>query len=74
MTAYGPLQRNIYNNENEHYDYDPKNQRNHGVCRCTMGEDGTYYRDGEKIGFGISVGAGDQVRPGYRPGSMAHSS
>lgn len=28
MTAYGPLQRNIYNNENvEHYDYDPENQK-----------------------------------------------
>lgn len=27
-----------------------------------MGEDGFYYRDGEKIGFVISVGAGDQVR------------
>ena len=25
MTAYGPLQRNIYNNENvEHYDYNPE--------------------------------------------------
>ena len=25
MTAYGPLQRNIYNDENvEHYDYDPE--------------------------------------------------
>lgn len=28
MTAYGPLQRNIYNNENvEHYDYNPENQK-----------------------------------------------
>ena len=27
-----------------------------------MGEDGFYYRNGEKIGFVISVGAGDQVR------------
>lgn len=27
MTAYGPLQRNIYNDENvEHYDYDPEKQ------------------------------------------------
>ena len=27
-----------------------------------MGEDGFYYRDGEKVGFVISVGTGDQVR------------
>ena len=27
-----------------------------------MGTDGFYYRDGEKIGFTISVGAGDTVR------------
>ena len=64
MTAYGPLQRNIYNNENvEHYDYNPEKAKevleNAG---CTMGEDGFYYRNGEKIGFVISVGAGDQVR------------
>lgn len=64
MTAYGPLQRNIYNNENvEHYDYNPEKAKeileNAG---CTMGEDGFYYRNGEKLGFVISVGAGDQVR------------
>ena len=29
---------------------------------CEMGEDGFYYRNGEKVGFVISVGAGDQVR------------
>ena len=64
MTAYGPLQRNIYNNENvEHYDYDPeKSKEIMESVGCTMGEDGFYYRDGEKIGFVISVGAGDQVR------------
>ena len=27
-----------------------------------MGDDGFYYRDGEKVGFVISVSAGDQVR------------
>ena len=64
MTAYGPLQRNIYNNENvEHYDYNPeKSKEIMESAGCTMGEDGFYYRDGEKIGFVISVGAGDQVR------------
>ena len=64
MTAYGPLQRNIYNNEDvEHYDYDP--QKAKAVLEdagCEMGDDGFYYRDGEKVGFVISVGAGDQVR------------
>lgn len=64
MTAYGPLQRNIYNNEEvEHYDYDP--QKAKAVLEdagCEMGDDGFYYRDGEKVGFIISVGAGDQVR------------
>ena len=64
MTAYGPLQRNIYNNEEvEHYDYDPEKAK--AVLEeadCEMNEDGFYYRDGEKVGFVISVGAGDQVR------------
>ena len=34
--------------------------------RCTMGDDGFYYRNGEKLGFVISVGAGDQVRDVYK--------
>ena len=29
---------------------------------CTLGEDGFYVRNGETVGFTISVGAGDQVR------------
>ena len=64
MTAYGPLQRNIYNNENvEHYDYDPvKAKAVLEDAGCEMGEDGFYYRNGKKVGFVISVGAGDQVR------------
>lgn len=64
MTAYGPLQRNIYNNENvEHYDYDPERAREIlEEAGCELGTDGFYYRDGEKLGFVISVGAGDQVR------------
>lgn len=64
MTAYGPLQRNIYNNEEvEHYDYNPEKAK--AVLEeagCVMGEDGFYYRNDEKVGFVISVGAGDQVR------------
>lgn len=64
IIAYGPLQRNIYNNENvEQYIYDP--QRAEQILTeagCTKENDGFYYRNGEKIGFVISVGAGDQVR------------
>lgn len=64
MAAYGPLQRNIYNNEEvEHYDYNPEKAREIlESSGCVMGEDGFYYRDDEKVGFVISVGAGDQVR------------
>lgn len=64
IVAYGPLQRNIYNNEEvEHYDYDPdKAKEVLEAAGCTMGSDGFYERNGEKIGFVISVGAGDQVR------------
>lgn len=64
MAAYGPLQRNIYNYEDvEHYDYDPEKAR--AVLEatgCVLGEDGFYTRNGETVGFVLSVGAGDQVR------------
>lgn len=64
IPAYGPLQRNRYNNENvEHYDYDPDKARTIlDELGCAMGEDGIYIRDGEPLSFVISVGAGDQVR------------
>lgn len=63
-TAYGPLQRNIYNNEAvEHYDYNPaKSEQLLQAAGCTKESDGFYYRNGEKIGFVLSTGAGDQVR------------
>ena len=62
--AYGPLQRNIYNCEDvEHYDYDPnKAMKTLEAAGCTKGKDGFYYRDGQKVGFVLSVGSGDQVR------------
>ena len=64
MPAYGPLQRNIYNNEDvEHYDYNPEKAKE--VMESNgweMADDGFYHRDGEKAGVVISVGAGDQVR------------
>lgn len=62
--AYSPLQRNIYNNENvEKYDYDPaKSKELLESVGCKLNDDGFYYRNDEKLGFTISVGAGDQVR------------
>ena len=64
ITAYGPLQRNQYDDPDvEHYDYDPQKAKEVlEAAGCMMGEDGYYYRDGEKIGFVLSVGAGDQAR------------
>ena len=62
--AYSPLQRNVYNNADvERYDYDPARARSILTeAGCTLEEDGFYYRDGERLAFTISVGAGDQVR------------
>jgi len=62
--AYSPLQRNVYNYDGvEKYAYSPEKARSVlEEAGCTPGEDGFYYRGGEKIGFVISVGAGDQVR------------
>lgn len=64
MPAYGPLQRNIYNNENvEHYDYNPEKAKSIlESVGCTMGESGYYERNGAEIGFVISVMAGEQDR------------
>ncbi len=64
ITAYGPLQRNVYNNEHvEHYDYNPKKaEQILSNAGWEKGEDGFYCQNGEKLGFVISVGAGDQVR------------
>ena len=47
----------------DRYDYDPaRAPALLEAAGCEKGEDGFYYRDGERIGFVISVGAGDQVR------------
>lgn len=64
MPAYGPLQRNIYNNENvEHYDYNPaKAKEILEAAGCSMGANGFYERNGEEIGFVISVMSGEQDR------------
>ena len=63
-TAYGPLQRNVYNCPDvERWDYDPDRARSilEGAG-AEPGEDGYYYRNGKKLGFVIDVAAGDQVR------------
>lgn len=62
--AYGPLQQNIYNNEDvEHYDYSPvRAQEILEANGCVMGENGYYERNGAEIGFTISVMAGEQDR------------
>ncbi|HIS64046.1 MAG TPA: ABC transporter substrate-binding protein [Candidatus Avoscillospira avistercoris] len=64
MAAYSPLQRNRYNNENvERYDYDPDRARQilEGAG-CVLEDDGFYTRNGEPVGFTISVMAGEQDR------------
>lgn len=62
--AYGPLQRNIYDNAAvEHYDFAPEKARELlEKAGCVRNKEGFYERDGKTIGFVISVGAGDQVR------------
>ncbi len=64
IPAYSPLQRNIYHNPDiEHYDYDPaKAAAVLEEAGAVKQADGYYYRNGERLGFVISVGAGDQVR------------
>ena len=64
MAAYGPLQRNMYNNESvEHYDYDPAKAREIlETAGCTMGPDGYYQRGGTEVGFLLSVMPGEQDR------------
>lgn len=64
IVAYGPLQRNIYNDEEvEQYQYNPEKAKSIlEQSGCMVGANGFYERNGEEIGFVISVGAGDQVR------------
>lgn len=54
----------MYNDENiEHFDYDPeKAEEILQSVGCEKKDDGYYYRNGEKLGLLICVGAGDQVR------------
>lgn len=62
--AYGPLQRNIYNNEDvEHYDYNPQKAAEILTSAgCEKDGEGFWCRDGERISFTINATPGDQVR------------
>lgn len=62
--AYGPLQRNKYNNENvEHYDYNlEKSAELFEAAGCTKDDDGYWCRNKERISFTINATPGDQVR------------
>ena len=64
MAAYSPLQRNIYNNENvERYGYAPARAKEIlESAGCVMGSSGFYQRNGQEVGFVISVMAGEQDR------------
>lgn len=62
--AYGPLQRNIYNNEDvEHYDYNPEKAAEVlESVGCEKDAEGFWCRNGERIHFTINATPGDQVR------------
>lgn len=64
VPAYGPLQRNSYNNENvEKYDYNPKKAKELiQADGWKMGADGIYEKNKEKLSFEIVCMEGDQVR------------
>lgn len=64
MAAYSPLQRNRFNNENvKRYDYDPDRARQIlEDAGCVLEDNGFYTRNGEPVGFTISVMAGEQDR------------
>lgn len=64
IPAYGPLQRNRYDcDQVERYEYNVEQARQVlETAGCVMGADGFYERDGETVGFVLSVGAGDAVR------------
>lgn len=70
MTAYSPIQRNVYNDENmEHFDYDPeKAEEILQSVGCEKKDDGYYYRNGEKLGFVICVGCRRSGSCGYCAG------
>lgn len=62
--GYGPLQKNEwFSPAAERYEYDPQRAENILLAAgCVRGKNGYYTRNGEEVGFVLSVSAGDQVR------------
>ena len=64
IPAYGPLQRNIYHNDQAPcYQYDPEKAK--AILQeagYEMGVDGYFAKDGEKVSFVLNAPEGDQVR------------
>lgn len=64
IPAYGPLQRNIYHNDQAPcYQYDPEKAK--AILQeagYEMGADGYFAKDGEKVSFVLNAPEGDQVR------------
>jgi peptide/nickel transport system substrate-binding protein len=64
QAAYSPLQKSPYNNPDiEKYEYDPgKAKAAIEALGWTVGADGFYQKDGERLAFAIAAPATDQVR------------
>ena len=64
MPACGPLQRNpCHSGTAERWEYDPARSRALlEAAGCTLGPEGFYQRNGEEVGFVISVMSGEQDR------------
>ncbi|WP_397538822.1 ABC transporter substrate-binding protein [Rummeliibacillus pycnus] len=62
--AYGPLQKNKYNDENvEKYNYNPKKSKQLiEAAGWTMGDDGYYQKDGQRLSFELSTNENEQER------------
>ena len=64
IVAYGPLQRNVYNDESTNlYDYNPEKAKEIiEAAGWTMGSDGIYEKNGQRLSFTVNCKEGDQVR------------
>lgn len=62
--AYGPLQKNKYNNEDvEKYDYNPEKAKQLiEAAGWTMGKDGYYEKAGERLSFELTTNENEQER------------
>ena len=64
QVAYSPLQAGPYNNPDmEKFSYDPQRAQDElQAAGWTMGADGIWEKDGQKLSFAINCSEGDQVR------------